>query len=53
MKRGTPIAAVSLTGPAQLTKGERLTFVIDRVKWAARQISQSLGGRAQAPRNPA
>ena len=44
---GVPVAAVSLTGPAQLTKGERLTFVIDRVKWAARQISQSLRGRAR------
>lgn len=49
---GTPIAAVSLTGPAQLTRGERLTFVIDRVKWAARQISQSLSGRGLAARHP-
>jgi IclR family KDG regulon transcriptional repressor len=46
---GLPVAAVSLTGPAQLNKGEQLAFVIERVKWAARQISQSLGGRGQAP----
>ncbi len=45
--RGEVVAAVSLTGPAQLTKGDRLTFVIDRVKGAARQISQSLGGRGK------
>ena len=49
---GMPIAAVSLTGPAQLTRGERLSFVIDRVKWAARQISQSLSGRGLAARHP-
>jgi IclR family KDG regulon transcriptional repressor len=42
---GKPVAAVSLTGPAQLTRGEQLDFVIDRVKWAARHISQALGGR--------
>jgi len=46
-----PVAAVSLTGPAQLTKGERLTFVIERVKWAARQISQSLSGRGRQARH--
>lgn len=45
--RGEVVAAVSLTGPAQLTRGERLTLVIDRVKGAARQISQSLGGRGK------
>lgn len=47
MGGSAPVAAVSLTGPAQLTKGERLNFVIERVKWAARQISQSLGGRGR------
>lgn len=45
--RGAVIAAVSLTGPAQLIAGERLTYVIERVKRAARQISQSLGGRSR------
>ena len=48
-----PLAAVSLTGPAQLTRGERLDFVIDRVKWAARQISQSLGGQSKPFRDSA
>ena len=51
---GRVVAALSLTGPVQQITEEQVGKVVDKVKEAARQLSQTLGGHppAVASKNP-
>jgi len=51
---GRVVAALSLTGPVQQITEERVGKIVEKVKEAARQLSQTLGGHppAVASKNP-